>query len=60
MPNNSDDPLNQGQQSWQGQGSYLPGTPPSQVPVRRSGNKPQQKQKAFYPHPPIQGHNPAQ
>ena len=53
MPNNSEDPLNQGQQSWQGQGSYLPGTPPSQVPVRRSGNKPQQKPKAFYPHPPM-------
>lgn len=60
MPHNSDDPLNQGQQSWQGQNLNPPGTPQSQVPVRRSGQKPPQKQKTFYPHPPIQGNNPAQ
>jgi len=60
MPNNSDDPMNQGQQSWQGQGSYPPGTPPGQVPIRQSGRKPHQQQKPYYQRVPGQGQNAAQ
>ena len=35
MANNQDDPQYQGQQSWQGQGSNQPNTPPGQGPVQQ-------------------------
>lgn len=43
MPNNSDDPLNAGQQPWQGQASFPPGTPLNQMPIRQSRQKSQQQ-----------------